>query len=137
MENFKLDLTQLTPVEEADRIKGNWYVVADNLNERGTIRQWHSGNYSMEYYYGSTELHKYWFLIPPGLPGFPVAELPDVFVLNKGEWEYTDKSGKFIVVPVNSIFRKIKHLPELTIPSGTKAEQIEAVKKLLNELETK
>lgn len=136
MNNFKLDLTQLTPVEEKDRIKGNYYVAADDLSEHGTIRQWLSGNHSIHWRGGGGTEWKLWFLIPPGLPGFPKAELLDEFELKEGNWEYSNRSGEFHVVPINSIFRRINKLPTLTIPSGTRAEQLAKLKEYLADFET-
>lgn len=154
MDNFKLDLTQLTPVEEKDRVKGNWYLVADRLGDYGTMVQHHSGDAAMDYTDGSLHCNwGLWFLIPPNLPGFPVAELPTMPVVGK-EYEfdlgdiitegiltgfefYSEGDDiKFIAEKINLI-RPIQSLPSFTIPSGTKAEQIEGVKKILEELETK
>jgi len=138
MDNFKLDLTQLTPVAEADRIKWNWYVVADNLDQYGGISQWHSGRNRISPNDGDEGIkYDFWFAIPPGLPGFPKAELPDEFEITPDEWEYSDNLGNYHTVKIGSKFRRIKPNPKITIPSGTVQEQIEAVKKLLAELETK
>lgn len=146
MDNFKLDLTQLTPVAEADRIRGNWYVVADNLNQYGGISQWHSGRNRISPNDGDEGIkYDFWFAIPPGLPGFPKSDLPDEFELvqNKHEY-YSHYHEKWMHISAltgeNEILfrRKPKPtLPELTIPSGTLEEQIEATKKILAELETK
>ena len=132
MENFKLDLTQLTPVAEADRIKGNWYVVADKLNEYGGISQWHSGRNRISPNDGDEGIKfDLWFAIPPNLPGFPKAELPDEFEIVSTDWE-------LINIPYGTRYRKRKPiLMPITIPSGTKSEQIEAVRKILAELEAK
>lgn len=140
MENFKLDLTQLTPVAEADRIKGNWYVVADYLNDdTPPILQFKERNLDT-----SGSIWEYWLQIPPNLPGFPKSELPDEFELKQGEHEYySEYRERWMHISAmtgtnNITFRRTKPtLPELTIPSGTKSEQIEAVRKILEELETK
>jgi hypothetical protein len=133
MENFKLDLTQLTHVEEKDRIKGNWYVVADYLNDdTPPILQFKERNLDT----GSSNW-KYWLQIPPNLPGFPKSELPDEFELKAGEWDYYNKWTRCWEKSKGAKYRRNKQLPELTIPSGTKEDQIEAVRKILEELETK
>lgn len=136
MEQFTLDLTQLTLVEEKDRIKGNWYVVSDYIEaEKPFILQFGSDNRDS----GGTQW-KFWFLIPPNLPGFPVScELLDEFELKDREWEFKpDGYETFSSNIMGGVYRRIKPtLPQLTIPSGTKAEQIAAVKKLLVELEVK
>lgn len=87
---------------------------------------------------GCSTYFVYWFQIPPNLPGFPKSELPDEFELKEGEWEavLTNQVDRWELTP-GMKYRRIKSLPELTIPSGTKSEQIEAVKKILEELETK
>jgi len=139
MNNFKLDLTQLTPVEEKDRVKGNWYVVSDKLEKDTPVMvRFHSGNKNMNMNGEETASWKFWFLIPPSLPGFPVScELLDEFELKEGNWEYSNRSGEFHVVPINSIFRRIKpELPTLTIPSGTRAEQLAKLKEILADFET-
>lgn len=139
MDNFKLDLTQLTPVAEKDRVRGNWYLTSDSINDDyPCLRRWHSAKNSMDHN-GCDSLCEwvFWFLIPPGLPGFPVAELPDEFELKEGNWEYSNRSGEFHVVPINSIFRRIKpELPTLTIPSGTRSEQLAKLKEILADFET-
>ena len=136
METFNLDLSKLTPVAEDDRVKGNWYVVADNIGNYGTvsIRRWHSNNDDM-CQIGTPSIHwKLWFAIPSGLPGFPKDELPDEFELNKGEW--LDASG--IVLTYNQTFkRKLVTLPTISIPSGTKSEQLAELRKILEKLENK
>lgn len=139
MENFKLDLTQLTPVAEADRIKWNWYVVANITDSNPWIVQWGENDLDID----SLEWN-FWFAIPPNLPGFPKSELPDEFELKQGEHEYySEYHERWMHISAltgsnNITFRRTKPtLPELTIPSGTKSEQIEAVKKILEELETK
>ena len=138
MDNFKLDLTQLTPVEEKDRVKGNYYVALDNKTSSPPwIVQWHSSDRSMNTLQEPSVRFKHWFAIPPGLPGFPVAELPDEFELKWSEWEIQEFiNPQFLKLKMDIKFRRIKHLKPITIPSGTRAEQIEAVRKLLNELQT-
>ena len=129
METFKLDLSKLTPVAEDDRVKGNWYVVADEMdNESPIITQFYSGNNGMMYGEKSVTWN-YWFAIPPGLPGFPQAELPDEFELKRGEREYIETKTGWMVRKV------IPKLPQLSIPSGTKSEQVAELKRLLEELE--
>lgn len=135
MENFKLDLSKLTPVAEKDRIKGNWYVVADNLNQYGGISQWHSGRNRISPSDGDGDAgieYDFWFAIPPNLPGFPKAELPDEMEFMDIEWHVNPTSNSMIMKRI-----KNPNYPEFTIPSGTRLEQIEAVRKYLAELETK
>lgn len=138
MDNFKLDITQLTPVEEKDRVKGNWYVAVEDLKTSTPwISQWHSIDRCMNALQEPSVRFKHWFLIPPNLPGFPVAELPDEINLKGDEWEFEYPNGNFAKIRSGVKARRITPtLPQLTIPSGTRAEQIEAVKKLLNELQT-
>ena len=129
MDNFKLDLTQLTPVEEKDRVKGNYYVAADDFSEHGTIRQWLSGNHSMHWRGGNGSEWALWFAIPPGLPGFPVAELPDEIKLPLNEWSYSYSNTHIVL-------HRTKRMPSLTIPSGTRAEQLAKLKEILTDFET-
>lgn len=137
MEKFKLDLTQLTSIAEADRIKGNWYVVADDIRQYGVIHQWNCENNVIHWTGGVGSNWSHWLQIPPNLPGFPKAELPDMLVLKEEEWEYYNTWTSCWEKSKGAKYRRIKHLPELTIPPGTKSEQIEAVKKILQELKTK
>lgn len=130
---FKLDKTKLIYVRQQDRVKGNWYVVLEDVKSSSPwIVQWHSNDRSMDSWGTESVKFNFWFEIPPNLPGFPVAELPDAFELDDLEWDVK-------TTPNSTIIERIKNpnYPELTIPSGTKAEQIEAVRKLLAELETK
>ena len=141
MEQFKLDLTQLTPVEEKDRVKGAWYVLCYQIDLTCdcSLRRWHSKKYDMNQGGECSTYFVNWFAIPPNLPGFPKAELPDEFQINDSEWEFKpDGCETFSSSIMGGTYRRTKPaLPELTIPSGTKSEQIEAVRKLLAELETK
>lgn len=133
MEEFKLDLSKLTPVAEQDRVRGNWYVVADEMNQFGQIRQWHSDDHQIDYLCGSkSSPWSHWFAIPPGLPGFPKGELPDEIELKAGEW----LDASCFTLMYSQKFKRKRTMPELTIPSGTKAEQIEFLRKELEKLET-
>jgi hypothetical protein len=138
-QSFKLDLTQLTPVEEKDRVKGNYYVAADNIDPTCTfsIRRWHSQKYDMNQGGECSLPFANWLAIPPNLPGFPVAELPDELELKWSEWEIKEFiNPQFLKLKMDIKFRRIKHLPELTIPSGTRAEQVAKLKELLVDFET-
>jgi len=136
MDNFKLDLTQLTPVEEKDRIKGNYYVAMDNLTSSPPwIVQWHSFDRSMGVYGSRSVRFHYWFQIPPNLPGFPVAELPDEIEINAGDWEKQFPSG-WRPLQESHKLRRTNKLPTLTIPSGTRAEQLAKLKEILADFET-
>ena len=131
MEQFKLDLTQLEYVREENRIKGNWYVAVDNMETHTPwIVQWHSNDRSMNAWGGQSVKFNFWFEIPPNLPGFPESHLPDLIKLPLNEWSYSYSDSHIVL-------HKTKRMQPITIPSGTKAEQIEAVRKILAELETK
>jgi hypothetical protein len=126
-----LDKTKLSYVRRQDRIQGNWYIVlADVKSSTPWIVQWHSGDRSMDAWGTESVKFNFWFEIPPNLPGFPQSDLPDLIKLPLNEWSYSYSDTHIVL-------HKTKRLPSLTIPSGTKAEQIEAVRKLLNELQTK
>lgn len=132
-----LDKKKLTYVRQQDRVQGNWYIVLEDVKCSSPLMvQWHSGDRSMDAWGTESVKFNFWFEIPPNLPGFPVAELPDEFELKAGEWEYS--SGDIFRGYSNTIeYRRIKTLPSLTIPSGTRSEQVAELKKLLAELETK
>ena len=126
MENFKLDLSKLTPVAEKDRVQGNWYVVANKLSLLGVISQWHCSNSRIDPADGGMGLaYKYWFAIPPNLPGFPVATTPDIITLPLSEWAYSYNSDVIV------LHRK-KYVSTLVIPAGTVDERR---KRLQEELE--
>jgi len=136
MDNFKLDLTQLTPVEEKYRIKGNYYVACDKFGiDIPIILRFHSDSHNMNAHGEKSASWKNWFLIPPGLPGFPVAELPDEIEINAGDWEKQFPSG-WRPLQESHKLRRINKLPTLTIPSGTRAEQLAKLKELLAAFET-
>jgi hypothetical protein len=118
-------LSELKQVPEADRVKGRVYGVSDLINEGlEYVAIFKTGNNSIIDY-----TWNYWFELPEDL--LPVREvlvkeLPDEFELNAWEWEYLDKSGNYTHIPMTTKFRRIKPLlPELTIPAGTKGEQLE------------
>lgn len=126
MENFKLDLTKLTPVAEDDRVTGNWYVVANKLSHLGVISQWHCSNSRIDPADGGMGLaYKYWFAIPPNLPGFPKAELPDQIRLPLSEWAYSYNEEVILL-------HRRKYAPTLVLPAGTVDERR---KRLQEELE--
>lgn len=128
METFKLDLSKLTPVPEADRVKGNWYVVANRMDSFPIILQ--CGDYNNQSL--ASGIHwKFWFAIPPGLPGFPVVELPDEIEFDLRTWDI--ETPRLLTIKLS---RKVKtKLPEISIPSGTKSEQVAELRKILEELE--
>ena len=130
MENFKLDLSKLTPVDEKDRVKGNWYVVADDKEgfKASGITQYHSSNRGMDLNGGqSWSDWKYWFAIPPNLPGFPVATTPDIITLPLSEWAYSYNSDVIV------LHRK-KYVPTLVIPAGTVEERKKRLQEELDKL---
>ena len=125
-----LDKTKLTFVRQQDRVQGNWYIVLEDVKSSSPlIVQWHSNDRSMGAWGGQSVKFNFWFEILPNLPGFPESDLPDLIKLSLNEWSYSYSDTHIVL-------HKTKRLPSLTIPSGTKAEQIEAVRKLLNELQT-
>jgi hypothetical protein len=64
----------------------------------------------------------------------PVRELPDEFELKAGEWEKLYE-GDWCTLLTTQTYRRIKPtLPQFTIPSGTKSEQIAELEKILAEL---
>ena len=127
-----IDKKTLTYVREENRVQGNWYIVLDKIITLSTplIVQWHSNDRSMNAWGGQSVKFNFWFEIPPNLPGFPKAELPDLIKLPLNEWSYSYSDSHIVL-------HKTKRMQPITIPSGTKAEQIEAVRKILAELETK
>jgi len=117
---------QIVPVEQ--RVPGRVYVVADTLDGELLHVDIHKNKNE-----GCWTYWKYWFALPESM--LPVRELPDEFQLKEGEWEYTDRFGKYNTLPMDSRFRRTKsNLPQLTIPSGTKSEQIAELEKILAEL---
>jgi hypothetical protein len=68
----------------------------------------------------------YWFALPESM--LPVREvIPDQIKLDLNDWSYSYSNSVIL------LHRK-KIRPELTIPSGTKSEQIEMLEKKLAEL---
>lgn len=128
MENFKLDLTKLTPVPEKDRVKGNWYLCTDVVSDNyPIIKRWHSGNHAMDSNSDNKDSFSWihWFAIPSNLPGFPKAELPDKIVLPLSEWAYSYNQDVIV------LHRK-KYVETLVLPAGTIEER---KKRLQEELE--
>jgi hypothetical protein len=129
MENFKLDLSKLTLVAEKDRVKGNWYVVADEMDRYGIICQWHSCDVALSHHNPEIEgdTWNYWFAIPPNLPGFPVQELPDIIKLPLSEWAYSYNQDAIL------LHRK-KYVETLVLPAGTIEERKKRLQEELDKL---
>jgi hypothetical protein len=116
------------PVEQ--RVPGRVYGVADEC--RNEI------NFFAIYNDGDSDVHGrewvFWFALPESM--LPVRELPDEFELKHGEWEgiLTNKCDRWGLTS-GMKYRRIKPtLPSLTIPSGSKSEQIAELEKILAEL---
>jgi hypothetical protein len=124
---LKSELKQV-PVEQ--RVPGRVYGVGNTLRDSlNQVRIFASGSDDIEGIFWA-----YWFALPESM--LPVREvMPQFFDLKEGEWEYTDKFGVYCLLPMTTRFRrKNEELPELTIPSGTKSEQIAELEKILAEL---
>jgi hypothetical protein len=67
----------------------------------------------------------FWFNLPESM--LPVRELPDQIKLDLNDWSYSYSNSVIL------LHRK-KIRPELTIPSGSKSEQIAELEKILAEL---
>jgi hypothetical protein len=115
----KSELTQV-PVEQ--RVPGRVYGVSDSLDEKLVrVAIFKSDNKSMV-----LNTWKYWFALPESM--LPVREvIPDQIKLDLNDWSYSYSNSVIL------LHRK-KTRPELTIPSGTKSEQIEMLEKKLAEL---
>jgi len=114
----KSELTQV-PVEQ--RVPGQVYGVADDMNGdlfRVVIHDTSSYDIDAAHW-------QYWFALPESM--LPVRELPDQIKLDLNDWSYSYSNSVIL------LHRK-KIRPELTIPSGTKSEQIEMLEKKLAEL---
>jgi hypothetical protein len=110
---------QIVPVEQ--RVPGRVYGVSDSLDEKLLrVAIFKSDNKSMV-----LNTWKYWFAIPESM--LPVQELPDQIKLDLNEWSYSYSNSVIL------LHRK-KIRPELTIPSGSKSEQIAELEKILAEL---
>jgi hypothetical protein len=125
---LKSELKQV-PVEQ--RVPGKLYWVSDILEgefDDTAFRIFKSGNESTT---GTN--WRYWFALPESM--LPVRELPDEFELKRGEWEYIGRRGWNEILDFNVVMTRIKTtLPSLTIPSGSKSEQIAEIEKILAEL---
>jgi len=112
---------QQVPVEQ--RVQGRVYGVSDDLEgELFLVKIYHSDSNDID------ECHwKYWFAIPESM--LPVREvMPDEFELKHVEWELINLHN-------GTRYRKRKPiLMPLTIPSGSKSEQIAELEKILAEL---
>jgi hypothetical protein len=114
----KSELTQV-PVEQ--RVPGRIYGVADGLN--GEL---HRMAFHKKGHYDTADASwTYWFALPESM--LPVRELPDQIKLDLNDWSYSYSNSVIL------LHRK-KIRPELTIPSGTKSEQIAELEKILAEL---
>jgi hypothetical protein len=70
----------------------------------------------------------FWFEVPPNLPGFPVnSDLPDLIKLPLNKWSYSYSDTHIVL-------HRTKRMQPITIPSGTKAEQIAGLEKMLDNL---
>jgi hypothetical protein len=118
---------QIVPVEQ--RVPGRVYGVADTLD--GGLLHVDIHKNKNEGYWANW---KYWFALPE--PMLPVREvMPDEFELKQGEWDVKTIDGNFSPLYCDFEFRRIKPtLPQLTIPSGSKSEQISELEKILAEL---
>jgi len=122
----KSELKQV-PVEQ--RVPGRVYGVSDEC--RNEI------NFFAIYNDGDSDVHGrewvFWFALPESM--LPVREVPDEFELKEGEWEFfADVFNEW--KRANGLkYRRIKPtFPQLTIPSGSKSEQIAELEKKLAEL---
>jgi hypothetical protein len=129
----KSELTQV-PVEQ--RVPGMIYGVSDDLdNELLRVAIFDNGCMST---YG--EHAKYWFALPESmLPTKEVLVMPEI----GKEYEFSDNGDiwykqKFTRFETNKnnwdLIRPIQTMPSLTIPQGTKQEQIKALESLLENL---
>ena len=110
---------QIVPVEQ--RVPGRVYGVADDLDgELMAATIFENDSYDID-----GLIWKYWFALPESM--LPVQELPDQIKLDLNDWSYSYSDSVIL------LHRKKKR-PELTIPSGTKSEQIEMLEKKLAEL---
>jgi hypothetical protein len=110
---------QQVPVEQ--RVPGRVYGVADDLDgELMAVSIFKNDSYDID-----GLIWTYWFVTPESM--LPVRELPDQIKLDLNDWSYSYSDSVIL------LHRK-KTLPELTIPSGTKSEQIEMLEKKLAEL---
>ncbi len=126
---------QQVPVEQ--RVPGRLYGVADDLDgELNSFRILKYGNEST-----SGQLWCYWFELPESmLPVREVQVMPDV----GKEYEFSDDGKIWSKIKLASFcdvsgqhwafMRPVQQLPSLTIPSGSKQEQIEQLEKILSEL---
>jgi hypothetical protein len=121
----KIELKQV-PVEQ--RVPGRIYGVGNTLRDSlNRVRIFASGSGDIEGIFWA-----YWFELPESM--LPVRELPDEFELKKFEWEKLYEGEWCILLTTQTIRRVKPTLPQLTIPSGSKSEQIEALEKILAEL---
>jgi len=126
MEILKSSLKQ---VPEAERVKGRLYGVSDDLKgELTTTSIFNYGNTS------KSDAHwNFWFELPESM--LPVREvMPDEFELKQGEWEKLYE-GDWCALLTTQTYRRIKTLPQLSIPAGTKADQLEYLRGIIATME--
>jgi hypothetical protein len=110
---------QIVPVEQ--RVPGRVYGVGDRLEGELHRMAFHKKGHNDT----ADASWNYWFALPESM--LPVRELPDQIKLDLNDWSYSYSNSVIL------LHRK-KTLPELTIPSGTKSEQIAELEKILAEL---
>jgi hypothetical protein len=120
---------QIVPVEQ--RVPGRVYGVGDELS--GELEIVRIARKDAKDFFGKT--WQYWFALPESM--LPVREvMPDEFELKNGEWELAN-FGETMWSPLiyKWYLRRLKKpLPSLTIPPGSKSEQIAELEKILAEL---
>ena len=140
MEILKSSLKQ---VLENERVKGRVYGVADDLN--GVLDVSAIFNYGNK---SATNTHwKFWFELPESmLPVREVEVMPEEFKLKQGEWQYDSPlhecwSDISKLTRAGSLrFRRFKPIStnpaqSLSIPAGTKAEQLEYLRVVIATME--
>jgi len=137
MEILKSSLKQ---VPEADRVKGRVYGVADDLNGELTL----TSIFSHLNKSATDTRWRYWFELPESmLPTREVEVMPEEFELKQGEWEYYSpwhngwRNISSFTGNESFPFRKVRLNPaqSLSIPAGTKAEQLEYLRGVIATLE--
>jgi len=136
-------ISSLKQVPENERVKGRVYGVSDDLNgELESITIFKSGH---------TSIHgghfNYWFDLPESmLPVRGVEVMPEKFELKQGEWQYDSPlhecwSDISKLTSAGSLrFRRFKPISlnpaqTLSIPAGTKSDQLEYLKQVIATLE--
>lgn len=131
----KRDLKQVPPDE---RVPGKLYWVSDSLQgelDETTFRIFRSGNESTTRWNWN-----YWFELPESM--LPVREVQVMPEVGK-EYEFSDDGNYWFKEKLQAFganaadwtyIRPIQPAPSITIPSGSKSEQIEQLEKILAEL---